>query len=442
MKLVAVSVVRNESDIVEAFVRHTAAWVDHHLIIDCDSTDGTRQILATLLREGMRITLFTGNEENIGTQLGIDHLRQIAFATHGANWVLTLGADEFLAGSARAALEQQLASVPADHAVSVAARSYVPTPTDDAGIRNPVLRIQHRQHGELASVRVFVPRTRTLAHPLEGDARTLTDIWIARFALRSPQQQVLQVVVGELQRLSRGRAHAGLNTHNRLGFQLLAEDPDEFFSVATQPVKNLVFDPVPYADGRALRYTAEHREIVRSARAFLPFLENLARSHGQLVDRTEAPAGRASAVDSIQLLDPATVSDLPDPDRARFSGFVPLSGWQPQEGPVPSAFLPAFHWGTAPETALIVHAKAAGVARLRAEVLTYAERQVTTVVLNGAERLRHVFTQVNQKETLTVPLKLRAGENRLVFRHRSWLHSTTDPRKLALIFLGLQIEEI
>jgi hypothetical protein len=42
MRLVAVSVVKNEADIIEAFVRHTRAWVDHHLIFDHDSTDGTR----------------------------------------------------------------------------------------------------------------------------------------------------------------------------------------------------------------------------------------------------------------------------------------------------------------------------------------------------------------------------------------------------------------
>jgi hypothetical protein len=198
---------------------------------------------------------------------------------------------------------------------------------------------------------------------------------------------------------------------------------------------------VAYVGGE-LQYSGEHREIVRSARAFLPFLENLARSHGQLVDRKEARDDRSVSVDSIRLLEPANVPDLPHPDRARFRGFVPLSGWQPQEGPVPSAFLPIFHWATAPETALVVHAKTNGISKLRAEVLTYAERQVTTIVLNGVELLRHVFTQVNQKETLSLSLKLVAGENRLIFRHRSWLHSTTDPRKLAIIFLGLQVDEI
>ena len=43
MRLVAVSIVKNEADIIEAFVRHTLAWVDHHLVFDHDSTDGTRE---------------------------------------------------------------------------------------------------------------------------------------------------------------------------------------------------------------------------------------------------------------------------------------------------------------------------------------------------------------------------------------------------------------
>jgi len=48
MRLVAVSIVKNEADIIEPFVRHTLAWVDHHLVFDHDSTDGTREILGAL----------------------------------------------------------------------------------------------------------------------------------------------------------------------------------------------------------------------------------------------------------------------------------------------------------------------------------------------------------------------------------------------------------
>src|SRR5690606_18817226 len=148
---------------------------------------------------------------------------------------------------------------------------------------------------------------------------------------------------GELQRLSRGRAHAGLNTHNRLGYQLLTEDPETFFSIAMQRPENLVHDPFPYLGG-PLRHTVGNQEVVRTARALLPFLENLARSHGNWVDQKTDATSETTAADHVRLLDASEVNDLPDPSRARFCGFVPVSGWQKQEGPLPVAYLPVFHW--------------------------------------------------------------------------------------------------
>ena len=138
-------------------------------------------------------------------------------------------------------------------------------------------------------------------------------------------------------------------------------------------------------------------------------------------------------------LDPANIPPVNSTNSAAFSGFTPVFGWEAEDGPIASAFLPKFHWTTAPETALDVHAKTDGTAWLTAELLTYAEAQVTTVVLNGVELHRHVFGQINQRDTLSLPLKLRAGVNRLAFRHRSWLRSAHDPRKLAVIFLSLRI---
>ena len=65
---------------------------------------------------------------------------------------------------------------------------------------------------------------------------------------------LLRVVTAELQKLSRGKAHEGLDTHYRLGFQLLAEDADLFFSTVLQPAERLQLDPVTYR-GEALRYS-------------------------------------------------------------------------------------------------------------------------------------------------------------------------------------------
>ena len=48
MRLTAVSKVLDEADIIEAFVRHTAAFVSHQIILDNGSCDGTVEILKQL----------------------------------------------------------------------------------------------------------------------------------------------------------------------------------------------------------------------------------------------------------------------------------------------------------------------------------------------------------------------------------------------------------
>jgi len=48
MKLVAISRVKNELDIIEAFVRHHAPHFDKLIVLDDGSSDGTYQILHQL----------------------------------------------------------------------------------------------------------------------------------------------------------------------------------------------------------------------------------------------------------------------------------------------------------------------------------------------------------------------------------------------------------
>jgi glycosyltransferase involved in cell wall biosynthesis len=52
MRIVAMTRALNEADIIECFVRHTSAFVAHHVIMDDGSSDGTIDILTALKREG------------------------------------------------------------------------------------------------------------------------------------------------------------------------------------------------------------------------------------------------------------------------------------------------------------------------------------------------------------------------------------------------------
>ena len=67
MKVVAVSMVKNEADAIEAFARHTAAFVDAHLVFDHLSTDGTGFILRKLRTE---LVAFEFWERSQGSQDG------------------------------------------------------------------------------------------------------------------------------------------------------------------------------------------------------------------------------------------------------------------------------------------------------------------------------------------------------------------------------------
>src|SRR5437868_13045546 len=98
MKLVAVSIVKNEADVIEPFVRHARAWTDHHLVFDHDSTDGTREILGRLIAEGLPLTVFTDTALGNLQQARSNHLTRIAAREFAADWVLPLDADEFISG--------------------------------------------------------------------------------------------------------------------------------------------------------------------------------------------------------------------------------------------------------------------------------------------------------------------------------------------------------
>ncbi|MBI2517136.1 MAG: glycosyltransferase family 2 protein [Opitutae bacterium] len=454
MKLVAVSVVKNEADVIEAFVRHTQTWVDEHLVFDHDSTDGTREILGALQREGLRLSLFTDDAIGNLQQTRSNHLSRLAAEKRNADWVVLLDADEFLAGPDRAGLETALAAAGPSQPVALPLLNYHPTSADDPSETNPARRLRHCQRLPGPTGKVMVPRSLALDasvragkgnHALYREGRPLPatplpqDYWLAHLALRSPGQQAMRVVLAELQKLSRGRSHAGLDMHYRLGFQLLSENPERFFNTICHSAAKLRLEPVDYRGG-PLRYSSNASDWSRVARAMLPFLEKLAHSHGQLIDAQASDSVAAGEAPVIRELRPDEMPPLRIADAtAAFAGFTPLSGWAAEEGPVPHAFLPPFHWGLAPETLLKVDSPAARRATLVAEALTYSEDQSLILELNGSIVARHVFARINEKQPIVASLPLIAGSNQLAIRYHTSLQTSYDPRRLAVIYLSLRI---
>ncbi|MEN6595761.1 MAG: glycosyltransferase family 2 protein [Clostridiaceae bacterium] len=101
-RIVAVSVVRNESDIIESFCRYLCSYCDRLLIHDDHSIDSTREILAALVTEGLPISFsdefidLEYDEYRLPQTRISNRLIQLAFETFGADLAFVADADEFV----------------------------------------------------------------------------------------------------------------------------------------------------------------------------------------------------------------------------------------------------------------------------------------------------------------------------------------------------------
>ncbi len=89
-----VAVVKNESDIIEAFVRQNLQHLDWIDVVDNDSTDGTWQILQALETEGLRLRLDRVSNSYHPQRTALsEYLESQATVP---DWLFLLDADEFI----------------------------------------------------------------------------------------------------------------------------------------------------------------------------------------------------------------------------------------------------------------------------------------------------------------------------------------------------------
>ncbi|GGG35192.1 hypothetical protein GCM10010964_23830 [Caldovatus sediminis] len=159
MRVLALGMVRNEADVIEAWVRHTCRFADALVVVENGSADATPAILAALQREGLPLIVMEcptyGFPQSEATTAAFR--RMVPLFRPDA--VLPLDADEFVIAPSRAALAQALAAIPQGAVGRVRWRTYVPSP-DQAGRRclDPPREITHRLRAEPNAVfKVVIP---------------------------------------------------------------------------------------------------------------------------------------------------------------------------------------------------------------------------------------------------------------------------------------------
>ena len=227
MKLWGVSMVRNEADIIEAFVRHNLTLLDGLAIVDHRSADDTVKILNALAREGLPLMVLANDAVAYAQKEIMTTALRHVLARTPADFVFPLDADEFVKTPSRAHLERTLAAMPAGAHGLMHWPTYVPDFEQPwrgivACARGAKRLADERHgHGKVVVARRFATTPRALlaggnhavlpwlgATPPELDPHhriALGDAAVAHLPHRSAQQFVVKIVVNRLARIAAGR---------------------------------------------------------------------------------------------------------------------------------------------------------------------------------------------------------------------------------------------
>lgn len=135
----AISMVKDEADVVERSVRHMLGEVDHVLVADNGSTDGTREIL-----EQLDCEVLDDPEPGYYQSLKMSRLAA-EMGARGAEWIVPFDADEIWRGR-NGRMAELLSGLPDWLLIAEAALyDHVATGEDDVGDPNPITRLRWRR---------------------------------------------------------------------------------------------------------------------------------------------------------------------------------------------------------------------------------------------------------------------------------------------------------
>jgi glycosyltransferase involved in cell wall biosynthesis/2-polyprenyl-3-methyl-5-hydroxy-6-metoxy-1,4-benzoquinol methylase len=129
--VVGLSMVKNEEDIIEKFVRHNLQFVESLVILDNGSIDGTREILRSLQREGLPLLILDDPVTSYIQEQKMTQLLQWICSSFFPEFVVPLDADEFISCKPGVDFAERLREIQPGGSGLVPWHTYVVTPNSD-----------------------------------------------------------------------------------------------------------------------------------------------------------------------------------------------------------------------------------------------------------------------------------------------------------------------
>ena len=220
IEAIGITCVKNEADVIEAFVRHNLAYLDALFVIENDSVDRTREILVELRKEGLPIVLFDDPIVGHFQKEKMTAIYRRLVPKFKPRFVFLLDADEFIVAQSREALYSQLRTMRPGSQAKYYWRTYVPAPTHaDCDGSDPLRSITHRRASEERSPKSIIVASPKIDLKLKIEqgnhnvklmgrslpAVDLQDVVLAHFPVRSVDQLTGKALVGWITNMERYR---------------------------------------------------------------------------------------------------------------------------------------------------------------------------------------------------------------------------------------------
>lgn len=321
-KIVTITMVKNEIDIVEPFIRYHSELGYRMLILDNGSTDGTPEVIRRMVTTGFAVDLIFDDTPAFTQAEIMTDLLYAAIDRYDPDLVIPLDTDEFVRTHSGRSVADVMIEVSLARVTQVEWLTYVPTDSDDETELNPILRMRNRravQHNYDA--KVIIPALLALQRRLrlsqgshqvfaDGEGATLEfephpDLCLAHYPVRSADQVRSKYLVGWLANLARPTQvlFDWYPFFNRMKDERPLTGPELtqmalYYNVADkqQPI-SLVEDPlkVDFIADFELQYTRV--SVPSYIQNVINYAELLARKYSQLAYQSVSSTSRASVYD-------------------------------------------------------------------------------------------------------------------------------------------------
>ena len=381
MKLIAISRVKNELDIVEAFVRHHSQLFNTLIVLDDGSTDGTYEVLQQLQAAGLPLVLMRDPSVGYEQSRYMSRLLRMAVDQFGADWVMPLDADEFVETDPEKTLAQILHGRESE-LLNLSWNNFVWRPEDDEGAEpNPVMRLRFRMPPSPNRLnKVLVPAKLVADSSAELDqgnhnlvldgqvlpSKALYTARLCHFPIRSVSQYASKVAVGYLQYSATPDWDHHIGFHYLAPYRLLTEGLDRLVqSMAAQSRRYSLEDNWPETgepreapfryQGGPLRFTRESASMLSNILHYAEMIANKLAERSRQIEITQdgllAATGVAADIqaDGVRgAIDPAPRSPIPAANKPpapkhRFQSFWSGGALTPYEAFCLKSFIDCGH---------------------------------------------------------------------------------------------------